>query len=406
MKAKLFVFLLLTSFLLAGLPNTSQAAVGADFWITDATLVIEGNRPSSSVLLSVPLATYNATQTLVLDSYSWDADDLSPADLKATGVSKKYSSDFAGQVLLPPSASMSSARGIYSTLRVTDESSFVEQTLKTDLDVQTFYTLDSIYETINTTMLAYGLTAENFTAETCKIRLTFDKSLVDSFFADVAADSMYDSVATEYYTDTSMVADLFEDYFRETMLDLVYTKVNLTDYATTDDIATEMEDVLGGNATDTSLDGATIIGSIRNAAVGFIGLQLAEETTISADVTPKAAVNHNTDRFVHFEATDDSYIIDFSIFSDFISGSKIIQNFGLAIAQIFPHTTTASGSIAFPLYVHLIVIAIIGLAAGLIGYATTDGKKKKKRNFWKTFGIAAGVTAIVMFLGFPVSSIF
>ena len=390
-------------------PSGVKADAGASFWIEDASVILNGTRPVSTnpgravqtdFIIGLDTTT-KLVETIVLDGLNWNAgDDLAPSDYLSTGVTRTYSSSVIGSVTLP---STYGASGVYSTLRATDENNYAEQAVDRDLDLYTFYTLDNFYDTVNTKMVSYGYTVANYTCNYAKLRMSFDKTLVDAFFTSIAGDDDFVELRDDSYTSTTAVADLFEDHFKTSMLDLVYSKVNVTDYATSWTIGSEIESVLGGNDTDTSIDG-TGNGhvSIRNAAIGFIGLYMADDTVIDPSAVVKSVLPGQADQFIKIIETDDSYLIAFNIFSDFVSSSLIIDHFGLALAQIFPHVETASG-LAFPLYVHLIVIAVVSLIGGLIGYFV-GGRQWKA--FWKAAGFTAIGIGIIMFLGFPVSSFF
>ena len=408
-KNKIFssviILTMFLSFLGAFAPQSVVGSAGASFWITGGEVTIEGDRPSGSgagnirmnIVAPLSVTVPNATQSMILDNHAWNGEvELAPNDLATTGITRAFSSAYATSV-----SKIEGAAGIYSTLRILNEDNFTEYTTDKDVDVLTLYSLEPLYDTVNTAMTAYGLTVANFTPYTAKVQLTFDKSLVDAFFTEVASDVNFADIAENHFTDTALIANLLEDYFAVSMLDLVYGKINMTDYATAWTIGAEVESVLGGNATDVSVDYALELGSIRNAAMGFIGLHLADlsNTGIPQAVKPELP---SADRFMVIAQTDTSYLIDFNIISDFVSSNALIAGLGVLLAQMFPHVATAAG-MAFPLYVHIIVIGVVGLIAGIIGYFV-GGKQWKA--FWKAFGIAAGVTAIVMFLGFPVSSIF
>lgn len=411
--SSIFLALMLLSILGAFAPSGVKADAGASFWIEDASVILNGTRPvsaSMSSIRSIPTdfiigldATTKLVETIILDGLNWNAgDDLAPSDYASSGITRTYSSSVIGSVTLP---STSGASGVYSTLRATDENNYAEQTKDKDLDVYTFYTLDNLYDTVNTKMVSYGYTVANYTCNYAKLRMVFDRTLVDVFFGDIAGDDDFAELRDEDYTSTTAVADLFEDHFKYSMLDLIYSKINVTDYATSWTIGSEVQSVLGGNATDLSIDGTgNKHVSVRNAATGFIGLYMADDATIDPPSTVVKSVlpGQNADQFVKLLTTDDSYIIDFNIFSDFVSSSLIIDHFGLALAQIFPHVTIGD-QLAFPLYVHLIIIAVAALIGGGIGYFV-GGKDKKA--FWKAAAWTAIGIGIMMFLAFPVSSIF
>ncbi len=404
--SSIIMLTILCSFLGAFAPQSVVGSAGASFWLTGGEVTITGDRPTGSgagnirmdIVAPLSVTIPNATQVIILDNHAWNADvELAPNDLATTGITRAYSSSYAACV-----SRIEGAAGIFSTLRILNEDNFTEHTTDKDVDVLTLYSLEPIYTTVNTAMTAYGLTVANFTPYTVKVQLSFDKSLVDTFFTNVAGDANFADIAENHFTDTALIANLIEDYFAVTMLDLVYGNINMTDYATAWTIGAEVESVLGGNATDVSVDYALELGSIRNAAIGFIGLHLADLSSagIPQSVMPELP---SEDYFSAFAQTDDEYLLDFSIISDFVSSNALIAGLGVLLSQMFPHVATASGGVAFPLYVHLIVIGVVGLIAGVIAYFVSG---KDKKAFWKAFGIAAAVTALVMFLGFPVSSIF
>ncbi len=410
MKTKKIFTLVFTSMMLLSIfgafaPQSVVGSAGASFWVTGGEVTITGDRPSGAgagnirmnVVAPLSVTVPNATQSIILDNHAFNgAVELAPNDLATTGITRAYSSSYATCV-----SKVEGAAGIYSTLRILNEDNFTEHTTDKDVDVLTLYSLEPLYTTVNTAMTAFGLTVANFTPYTVKIQLAFDKSLVDAFFTEVASDVNFADIAENHFTDTALISNLMEDYFAVSMLDFVYGRINMTDYATAWTIGAEVESVLGGNATDVSVDGALELGSIRNAAIGFIGLHLADLSSagIPLSVQPELP---SADRFSVVAATDTEYLLDLSVISDFVSSNALIAGLGVLLSQMFPHVATASG-VAFPLYVHIICIGLVGLVAGTISYFVND---KSWKAFWKAFGIAAGVMAIVMFLGFPVSSIF
>lgn len=403
--SSVFILAMLLSIFGAFAPQSVVGSAGASFWVTGGEVTITGDRPTGSgagnirmnVVAPLSVTVPNATQGIILDNHAFNgAVELAPNDLATTGITRAYSSSYATCV-----SKVEGAAGIYSTLRILNEDNFTEHTTDKDVDVLTLYSLEPLYDTVNTAMSAFGLTVANFTPYTVKVQLAFDKSLVDTFFTEVASDVNFADIAENHFTDTALISNLMEDYFAVSMLDFVYGRINMTDYATAWTIGAEVESVLGGNATDVSLDGALELGSIRNAAIGFIGLHLADLSSagIPLSVQPELP---SADRFSVVAATDTEYLLDLSVISDFVSSNALIAGLGVLLSQMFPHVETAGG-VAFPLYVHIICIGLVGLISGVIGYFV-GGKQWK--SFWKAFGIAAGVMAIVMFLGFPVSSIF
>jgi len=369
-------------------------------WLSGATIRIQGDRDVSASPLSIDigLQTYNASQAIVLPSRRW-SEEMAPSDLGTSGVTRTYSSTYAGRITTP--VELLSSKGIYHTLRVIDENDFVEHNLNRDLTIQTFYTDKAISETINETMQQWGLTIANFTPDTAHLQMAFDKGPVNAFFASVAADENYAIVADNHFTDPTMVTDLLSKHFRTTLSDLVYTCVNMTGWAASESIGTEItnyQDVRNG----------TIHGSIRNAATGYIGYYLENDGIIGSMGVNGA--DNGGDWFVGIQETETSYLINFNIAANFLSGGKIVTDFGLALSQFFPSTPIVEDGevvgVAFPFYVHVLIGLIVAFPSGGIAYAVEKKKSNKQRAFWMTFGIALAITVLFMLLAFPVTGIF
>lgn len=397
------LFLPLSSLMISPVTaSTTSTTHTNSYWIEGGHLILQGDRPTSSSPMSivVPLSTYNASQDIILGSHSWSEEDLAPSDFGTSGVTRTYSSTYAGRVTQP---SLLSARSIYHTLRVIDENSFLEHSREIDSNLMMLYTSESVYDVVNRTMEGYGLFAENFTAATAHLQMEYNKEPVDSFFRAMAQDPDYATIAEDYFASTTRITDLTTKYFRESMLDLIYSFVNLTGYGLTDTIASKAKSDI------TSVTNATVHGSIRNAATGYIGYYLSGD---DIDVPDASLLSKdNGDWFVSIEETDTQYLLNFNIGSNFISSSSIVQGFGMALTQIFPEFETVvvdddTTAIGFPFYVHFLVAFVLGLISAFVAYTVEDKKKMKQKSAWKTFLIVFLVILGFMVIGFPVISFF
>jgi len=341
-------------------------------------------------------ATTNVSATYVLDIDSFTAENKAPSDLKAS-VARTFSNTYGGYF----STSTSTVRGMWQTVKITPENEYTQYSLSRDeIAVQTFYTTEDLYTQLDRTMQSYGKTAADATIEQIYAELTLDRSVIDSFFQATQTEQIQ-TVAENYATDQQKIATVLDPIFDQYIYDLCFAPVNLTDYATGWTIADEVDNVMT-NTTDTALDGATKLGSIRNALYGYLGSVLLDDEVIGAqgDFTKPPAEDNG--RFIGFEVTDTTYIVKFNLLNDLVSSSKLIQNFGFALTQIFPSTMIGEQQ-AFPFWVHLLVSFVIGaIVAGIDAViATTKGKKKKKERAWKVFAIAFGVTMLIMAISFP-----
>jgi len=388
-----FTLLLIASFFL---PQGSVQAttVGAENIITDISIKFNGTRPASALMYDLsedgpqPI-TINAekfTQTVVLSSDSFSATDLAPDDLKASGVTRTFSSTYAGYV-----TSSESERGIWNTLEFIDENSFSQYDIEQDIDVYALTPTEPFTDTITRFMSAIDATwtYENFTVSSALAYISFDKTAIDNFLLDAKAKDNYATVASQYSTDNQKIITLLDDVFDNHILDIVYSIVNETDYTTGWTVSEEVEAVLGGNATDTSLDGATEIGSIRNLIYGYIGNIIAPDSVVKTAVEPNPI--ERSGRIVGLLATETTYVIKFDLFTDLVSGSKVKALFDTVFTTIFPHIEVA-GTVVLVWWGNLIVGAIFGVIAGLIGYFATKKKKLK----WKKAGLAFLFTFLIV----------
>jgi len=385
----MFVLLLLPLFAFNGQAVTSNNPQVSGYY-TSTVSQAYGIEASTNVTV---------TNEIAMDGYTFTADDKAPSALQA-GVARTFSDSYSGSFF----SSVSTEEGMWQTLSIVKESSMTQYSLKRDeLGIETFYTLEDVYTVVNRAMQSYGKTANDLVVEQIYAEIVLDKTSIDNFFADTQTDQIQ-NVAENYATDTTKVATVLDPVFDDYIYDLCFAPVNVSTYATGWTIAEEVENVFT-NSSDSSLDGATKLGSIRNALYGYLGAVYLPSVAQSPKVAvePSQPSADEGSRFFGFEVrADNTYILKFNLLGDLVSNSKIIQNFGLALAQIFPSTMVLNQQ-AFPFWVHLLVSAIIAtVVAGVyLLIAQIKSKKEKKKTFLKVWLIAFGICMLIMVISFP-----
>ena len=369
--------------------------------VVSAVVEIQGNYTATAAFsYNYPLTTSTVDQNYVLSSDRITAENTKPSDvIDSSSVTRLYSNSFAGGL----STGTSSVRSVWQTVMVTPETANTQLNTKKDLTAETFYTLEDLYTQLNRSLLAVGKTAADADISKIILKITLDKSSVDYLFTQAKHSDSFTTIAEQDPTNQAKIAVALDPIWDNYLLDMVYAKVNLTDYAAGWDIGEEIANVTTSVA-DNDVDGLVKYGSMRNALFGYVGAIIADDSVINP--SPKLMPNHppvtDDNYFVGLVDAGTYYVVDFNLFGDFVSSNKLIQGMGVALSQIFP-SVLINNQQAFPFWVHLLVSAIIATAVAAIYVAVKGVKSKKLRKelFVKVWLIAFGVTMIIMVISFP-----
>jgi len=344
----------------------------------------------------------NDTDPLVvsLTQDSFSELEEKPSNFKSTGITPTYSSDFS-----VTSYGLSSAAGIYQTLTGIPETDFTQHDYARHQDIYTWSTTESFSTTITNFMQALDNTHTylNLTLTAVYATIVFDKDLVDDFFGDAAARPSFDEVASDadQTTNAAFVEILLDEVFGNHVSGIVYAPFNMTTNLIADSTwtpAKEVRSVLGGNATDDSLDGVIEIREMRNVLYGYIGQHLAAEVVIEGQGLPDP-ITSTQDPIYGFTQEATSYSVKFNILSDFGS-SPCIANytglFGLFMpseeALVIGQDVWFWGDSAL---IALMAAAGTFLAVLIVVYIPKMGLNTKQKWIWIT-----GLTAAVFFVTF------
>ena len=367
--------------------NPSMAAINpSDPFITGVNIVLEGYEP-------IPLglnAVYNASiPPIGLEAASFTDASQSSSDLASDGITRTYSDSYLGAII---NAGYSSASGIYQTLKGIQEDEFSQYTTDREVTVFNYYAQETFDQTINDTMNAINpdWSDQNFTCGDMYALITFDKALVDAFFTDAKAKSTFGDVADLYSTNQQMITTLLDDVFGLHLFDIIYAPINETAYATAWTLDQEVRSVLGGNDTDSSLDGATKIVSVRNAMVGYIGQNIAADSVVGSAA---AIGNPSTDAIFGFTATATTYTIKFRIKADFVS-SPVASAFNSLFTIIQPGTEAGDG-ILVAVNWNMVLGISLGVAA-VVAVITIYATRKKGEKSLLYGLIAFAVVGLVL----------
>jgi len=399
-KAFLTAYLLL--FIVATVAaNSPTYAATVNPPVISAVVEIQGNYTATAAFsYNYPLATSTIDQNYVLSSDQVSAENTKPSDvITSSSVTRLYSNSFAGGL----STGTSSIRSVWQTVMVTPETANTQLSTKKDLTAETFYTLEDLYTQLNRSLLAVGKTAADADITKITLEITLDKASVDYLFTQAKNSDSFTSIAEQDPTNQAKIAVALDPIWDNYLLDMVYAKINLTDYAAGWDIGEEIANVTT-SVTDNDVDGLVKYGSMRNALFGYIGAIIADDNVINP--SPKLMPNNppvsEDSYFVGFVDAGTYYVVDFNLFGDFVSSNKLIQGMGLALSQIFP-SVLINNQQAFPFWVHLLVSAIIATVVALL-YVAVKGvksKKLKKQLFVKVWLIAFAITMLIMVISFP-----
>lgn len=374
----LFSFLMLLSMSLSG--NAATEISTTDPAIKSVDLVFNGYIPVSLGVSAV----YNATiPTIGLQTVGFAEEDQAPDHFQTDGITRTFSDSFATSISTP-----SSARGIFQTLKTIAESEFSQHTVDKAVSVHTYSPLEPFYNTINDTMNALdpAFTAANFTVGDMYALIAFDKGVIDALFEAFKAKSLYGDIAETYSTNTQMITTLLDDVFGENLFDIIYAPVNTSTYATDWTIAEEVHAVMGGNATDTSINGTTKIVSMRNAIIGYLGERIVSDTVVGQEAIMPFPES-DSDVIFGFSQTATTYTLKFRIMGDFIN-SPLSEDMELLLATLQPaDIDTLNQGIDLHWRNLLLFSALGGVGLAAIGVGI----------FWKTkYKAVAGLAGFIV----------
>ena len=392
MKTKLKIviplFLVFCLLLPVATNNNTQAALAAsDPYVIGANVVIEGYYGNVNAALSGD----NASEVMPVIALGRDwftADEQSPALFKTDGVTREYSSDLWTSV----SHSYTSVTGLYYTLQRIAESSFSQDVIKQAVTVYTYSPVESFDYTINETMKALDdtYTDANFTCSKMYIPITLDKALMDEFYLAAQEEANFGVVAADYSAVSQQIINLLDDVFSSRILDIIYSPYNQTLNIAADaswTIAEEVKEVLGGNTTDTSINGTTRNVSLRDSVFGYVGWRLAGETVVGTAM--KSLV---TDGLLWgFEATPTTYTINLDVKTDFFSSA-----IGLGLSGLLSILQPAEvAALVTALQILWLEAFLIAGAAGVVMGCITRYVTKDKSNT-NSVSIIVGLITLVL----------
>jgi len=381
MKNKYLPFVVLTLMLLV-VPAISHKTVFAtaeksDPWVTGINCYIEGYVPASGSGDSMNyVSNEGLAVSMTIDSF-YEL-DIAPEQFATTGITRTYSDSIAAKI-----TDLDSTRGIYQTLLGIPETDFSQIDNDRETTVYTFTTTKIFAEEAEDAAQDYDAdyTYANFTVNKMYVTFQFDRDVVDSFFTDAKNRAPYSDIAEDLSTSSSAVITLLDEVFGDSLFDVVYAPVNVTDYSSTWSVKQEFRSVLGGNETDDSVDDTVKIVSLRNALVGYLGQNVVADSVV--DVPTAAAYEHpelpdSVGPFFGFTATDSAYYLNFDIKTDF-ANSPLLGNYtcGFALFQVGAEKVPGL-IIAFSWYMTLGIGLGAGAGLAVITALVTKNKKKLK----------------------------
>ncbi len=397
--SSIFAAFVIISFLGAFAPmNTNGAVISPDSWFyASPYVVMAGYQPDLSLaMFSVDMVSlndiYNDTMPAVsLVGTSFFDQDLASEDYQTDSITREFSSDIASKI------DIESAGGIYQTLQMIGENDFSQYAVDRDTTIFTYTTAVPFNETIVNELqdVDPDWNITHFDCRKMYTVLTFDRALVDAFFAEAKAQDGYGLIADEHSTSTQMITSLFDNVFSNHIFDIIYSPVNVSDYASDWSVAQEVHAVMGGNATDTSILGVTRTVSMRDAAIGHIGQKLAPTTTIELDSYP----TEGESPIYGFEQTATTYTIYLDIKSDYTTGNTVDGNLS-GLFSLFQPGEITSGAQLISYYG---IGGLIGLASGLaVAFVTLLIARDSKNKYWISgaVGFAAAFISFVLYLLF------
>jgi len=400
-KTKLILPLFLVFCLLLPLAvsnnNVKAALTANDPYMIGVNTFIEGYYGAN---VNLALSGTNASEVIPvisLESEVFTATDQKVSLYQTDGISRTYSSSMYTSI----TTSYASARGIFDTLRAMDETEFNQKATEYDMSIYTFSPLESFDKTINDTIIALDdtLTNANFSCSKIYTVMTFDRVLVDEFFtaakakgsfADIAADSVLSS-------DPDVIRVLLDEIFGARIFDIIYSPYNRTlDIAadSTWTIHNEIVSVMGGNATDSSVNGTTGVGSMRNGVFGFLGKSIVADSVVGQALSAYIP----EDVFSNFKATPTTYSFQFTLTKTDYANSAVGLGMG-AVFSMFQPAIVSIGGVNFNInFADAILIGLAaGAVAGILGFLIA--KSSKKENAVLIGFIVFIVVAAFVFIG-------
>ena len=379
---------------LAANNNVDAAIVVKDPYVIGGNIIIEGYYGAN---VNLALTDDNATEVIPVIALNRDwftADEQSATLFQTDGITTEYSGDLWTSV----SHSYDAVTGIYYTLMRADEHLFSQEVVKQPVTVYTYSLMDTIDYTINETMkdINSAYTDANFTCSKMYTSLTFDKALMDAFYLAVQQEENFGIVSTDYPAVTQQVINLIDDVFSPRIIDIIYSPYNSTDMIAADatwTIADEVKAVMGGNETDTSINGTARNVRLRNALFGYIGWNIAPETVIGAAL--KATFPEGL--IYGFEATPTTYTVKLNIKPDF-AASPVGLGLGFLLSIIQPSDIAELKASLFVYWLEasLITVAAFVVVAGGTRYFTR--KKSNTKSLSLIIGLIAALFTFVIYV--------
>lgn len=380
--------------------NATTVMTAGDPLIVGINTIIKGY---DGVDQSMPLSldtVYNASMPVIsLQADSFTSESQAPSDFGTDGITRTYSDALYTGFSTP---SMATAQGMYSVLRYIPENEFTQYNVEQDVTAYTYTPLESYYTTVNDSMYAENVlwTAENFTVSEMYDLITFDRVMVDAFFADALAQDGYNLVASEHSTDQEMIQTMLDSVFTAYCYDIIYAPVNETCggiYSATWTIAQEVAAVLGGNATDTSINGTMEIVSIRNAMFGYLGQHIVADSVVGQSLA-SFAPEGITDLIYGFAATPTTYSLKFNIMSDFAASPlsealKVLYTI-LTPAEYEDLITALKANV----WEGILIAAGVGAGLAIVVYLIRRDKPDKNMSTIIAFGFGSLVTLVIYFV--------
>ena len=379
--------------------NATTVMTAGDPLIVGINTIIKGY---DGVDQSMPLSldtVYNASMPVIsLQADSFTSENQAPNDFATDGITRTYSDSLYTGFSTP---SMATAQGMYSVLRYIKESSFSQLAVEQDVTAYTYTPLESYYTTVNDSMYAENVlwTAENFTVSEMYDLITFDRVMVDAFFADALSQDGYGLLTDDYATNQQMIVSLLDSVFTRHCYDIIYAPVNETSsvYSDTWTIAQEVAAVLGGNATDTSINNTMEIVSIRDAMFGYLGQHIVAGSVVGQSLA-SVAPEGTTDLIYGFAATPTTYSLKFNIMADFAASPlsealKVLYTI-LTPAEYEDLITALKANV----WEGILIAAAVGAGLAIVVYLIRRDKPDKNMSTIIAFVFGSVVTLVIYFV--------
>ena len=371
--------------------NVNAALTEGAALITDITTVIKGyDGVDQSSVSSFSDIIYNHSIPVIgSQAASFVNEKIAPNDYATDGITRTYSDSFYTGISTP---SIATSRGMYSVLSYIKENQFSQLTVEQDVTATTFTPLESFYTTVNDSLYNENplWTAENFTVSEMYALISFDRAYVDAFFAAAMAKDGYELVSSnEHSTNQQMIVSVLDSIFTEYCYDIIYSPVNIsTHYSATWTVADEVRAVLGGNVTDSSINGTIKNVSCRNAIFGYLGQKIVLDSVVTATL---AAYVPENDVFFGFSQTATTYSIKFNYRADYAS-SPLSES----LLSLFTVLTEAEVAALIQTFRVLWLEAFLfsAIAFVVVGGATRYFSRKQKSTNW--LSLVVGLIAFVL----------